>query len=202
MATRTHVYAMLDRERRYQDAQFGGRPHEIPSWLMLARREMEEAEEKWCRGDEEGAKAEVVQACAVLVAGLEQHGPAEEPRHTAILTRLGEETRVDRVAGTLTAGKPADDGALARSSSARAAGPRPGRRVYDARDVSARTGGSRIGAVFSVNAETGAFSVNWDDGGANTSHSASEWGRAILPIPTPPPRPLTPPTPPGGRRGR
>jgi hypothetical protein len=88
---RSDVYAAINRERRYQDAKFGGRPHEIPSWLMLAKREIEEAEEKWCRADkdEDGAIAEVVQATAVLVALLEQHGVAEEPKHKAVIDALG-----------------------------------------------------------------------------------------------------------------
>lgn len=81
------IIRFVDRERRYQDLKFGGRPHEIPAWILLARRELEEAEEKWCRADvdEEGARAEIVQALALLVACLEQHRPAEEKKHTDVL---------------------------------------------------------------------------------------------------------------------
>jgi hypothetical protein len=87
------VFQFVDGERAYQDEKFGGRPHEIPSWLMLAKREIAEAEEKWCRADkdEEGARAEVLQALAVLVACLEQHGPAHEPKHREVISRLENE---------------------------------------------------------------------------------------------------------------
>lgn len=76
---RTTILAAIARERQYQEAKWPDHEHELPTFIMIARAELAEAEIAWCR-DETGvhARAEIVQAIAVLVACLEQHRPAEE----------------------------------------------------------------------------------------------------------------------------
>jgi hypothetical protein len=81
MIPRPHIYAAIDQERAYQCAK---RPtshahgHELPGWMAIMRRELDEAERAWIEGDGAPANdqslAELIQVVATGVAALEQHG--------------------------------------------------------------------------------------------------------------------------------
>jgi hypothetical protein len=77
---RTAVYAAIDVERAYQDAQWGTikeNPHRLYEWLRIAHEELHEAQEAHFRGEVGNTvpmRAEMLQTAAVLVAALEQYG--------------------------------------------------------------------------------------------------------------------------------
>lgn len=75
-----HIWAALLRERAFQDAKYGllsEKPHEIPTWIVIMRRELQEAEDAWLKlGDVEAMK-ELLQAVAVGIAAIQQHGVQE-----------------------------------------------------------------------------------------------------------------------------
>jgi len=78
------IFDAIKRERDYQDEKWGSplvNPHEIPAWLMIMRRELNEAMDEWTRrkgktANQEALK-EILQVIAVGVACLEQHGVIE-----------------------------------------------------------------------------------------------------------------------------
>ncbi len=77
MATRWEVYTAVSREREYQNKKWGTpleHPHDVPGWLLIMRGELEEAEQAWLKSSNEAALSEVLQAVAVGVACLQQHG--------------------------------------------------------------------------------------------------------------------------------
>ena len=89
------VFDAISRERDFQDAKYGpvtippfnreqGRGgHELGTWLVILRKELEEAETAIVHGgSKQGTgrnhvRAELVQIAAVAVAALEQHGLTE-----------------------------------------------------------------------------------------------------------------------------
>lgn len=84
----TDVFVAITNERAYQDKKWGTinqHPHEVPGWLLIMERELQEAKDAWTtqRGDR-AALMEILQVAAVAVACLEQHGvisrtPARPP---------------------------------------------------------------------------------------------------------------------------
>lgn len=72
------ISAAIGRERDYQDAKYGpDRPHPIPSWLLIMRAELAEAEAAWMKRDDAEAMCEVLQVVAVGIAAIERHGVHE-----------------------------------------------------------------------------------------------------------------------------
>lgn len=77
--TRQEVFDMLNKEREYQEAKWGTieeRPHSIPGYLLIMRKELEEAESGWMKNapGRDSALQEILQVAAVAIAALEQHG--------------------------------------------------------------------------------------------------------------------------------
>lgn len=77
-ATQQQIFEASLRERAYQDAKWGNKPHEVPGWLLIMRAELEEAMHAWVKHDgSREALKEILQVVAVGVACLEQHGVVE-----------------------------------------------------------------------------------------------------------------------------
>lgn len=77
---RDKIYHAIDRERDYQDKKWGDvkeHPHEVASWLLIMKKELQEAEDAWMKTGDDEAIREVVQVIATGVACLEQHGVQE-----------------------------------------------------------------------------------------------------------------------------
>lgn len=72
------------RERQYQQKKWGDNPHEIGAWITIVRRELREAEDAWCEGNNAAGLEELLQVASVVMACLEQHGIVERP-HLAML---------------------------------------------------------------------------------------------------------------------
>lgn len=77
--TMDQVFEAIRAERDYQTNKWGpldSRAHGIPGWLLILRKELEEAEEGWSKNvpGKHSALAELVQVAAVAVAALQQHG--------------------------------------------------------------------------------------------------------------------------------
>lgn len=77
--TITDVVGEIRAEREYQDTKWGSlaeKPQSIPGWLLILRKELEEAEEGWMKNriGRDSALGEIVQIAAVAVAALQQHG--------------------------------------------------------------------------------------------------------------------------------
>jgi hypothetical protein len=77
--TREFVFAAIDKERQYQENKWGTikeRGQSIPGYLLILRKELEEAELGWIKNKtgRDSALAEIVQIAAVAVACLEEHG--------------------------------------------------------------------------------------------------------------------------------
>jgi hypothetical protein len=73
------VYAAITAERNYQDNKWGTiaeHPQSIPGYLLIIRKELEEAENGWMKNvrGRDSALAELIQIAAVAVAALQQHG--------------------------------------------------------------------------------------------------------------------------------
>lgn len=82
MEQRMHpgVHGAIQRERAYQDTKWGNiqeKPHDVPGWLLIMRKELEEAEAAWMKGSDADAMRELLQVVAVGVAAMEQHGAHE-----------------------------------------------------------------------------------------------------------------------------
>jgi hypothetical protein len=74
-ATIEQLQAAIQRERAYQDSQWGTvqeNPHDLAGWLAIAGEETEEAYQAWIKkpGDK-AAKAELLQAVAAGIAWLD-----------------------------------------------------------------------------------------------------------------------------------
>lgn len=77
---RTHIYAAIDRERAHQDRKYGtpaDRNLSIKAYANIATREIAEAIEAFYCDNHPHALAELLQAAAVIVACIEQHGLIE-----------------------------------------------------------------------------------------------------------------------------
>lgn len=79
--TLEEVFEAISRERAFQDTKWG-KPHDtghnIPAWLLIARKELREAEDAWVeKAGNDYALEEILQCAAVLVACLQHHGIVE-----------------------------------------------------------------------------------------------------------------------------
>ena len=77
MADFAQVVNALATERAYQDDEYGTLPERnlsIGDYLVIARGELEEAEQAFRDGSRADALCEMMQVAAVLVACLERHG--------------------------------------------------------------------------------------------------------------------------------
>lgn len=68
------VYAVITEERVYQDKKWGIRSHEIPTWFLILRKELDEAEEAWLKKGDRESIIELSQVVAVGVACMQEHG--------------------------------------------------------------------------------------------------------------------------------
>jgi hypothetical protein len=73
------VFAEIRKEREYQDAKWGTiaeHQQSIPGYLLIIRKELEEAENGWMKNVQgrDSAMAEILQIASVAVAALEQYG--------------------------------------------------------------------------------------------------------------------------------
>lgn len=79
--SREEIYEAVDRERSYQDRKWGtfaeGRSHALPAWMLIMRKELEEAENAWMKSTDDDVRRELLQVVAVGVAALEEHGVTE-----------------------------------------------------------------------------------------------------------------------------
>lgn len=75
---REFVYDTIDIERDHQLTKYGAdKLQSLAGYLLILRRELEEAEEGWMKGIDVGRNsplAEIVQIAAVAVACLERYG--------------------------------------------------------------------------------------------------------------------------------
>lgn len=74
---RSTVYVGIEAERNYQDNKWGPiekKYHSIPSWLLIMKKELIEAEDAWMKHGDSEALLEILQVIATGVACLEQHG--------------------------------------------------------------------------------------------------------------------------------
>jgi len=78
------VFDAVVREREYQDNKWGtieDHPHDVPGWILIMRKELEEAEDEWVHnGGDVPALREILQVIAIGVAALEQHGVFEREK--------------------------------------------------------------------------------------------------------------------------
>ena len=74
MASREAVLEELDLERDYQDKKWGKRDHKLPSWLLIMKSLLDDAEQAWMVSQTDRTKQKILQAAAVGVAALELHG--------------------------------------------------------------------------------------------------------------------------------
>jgi hypothetical protein len=77
--TMEQVFELIKNERIHQDNKWGTideRSHEIAGWLLILRKELEEAEIGWCKNLEgkHSSLRELVQVAAVAIACLQQYG--------------------------------------------------------------------------------------------------------------------------------
>lgn len=79
MSTLEEVFEKIRAEREYQDNKWGTieeHPHDLPGYLLIMRKELEEAENGWMKNSSgrNSALQEILQVAAVAVAALQQHG--------------------------------------------------------------------------------------------------------------------------------
>lgn len=86
---RAEIFQAIEREREYQVRKWGTieqNPHTVFEWLGIMQKELSEAQIAWIEneGDKEALR-ELLQAVAVGIACLEQHGvyEREEPPATS-----------------------------------------------------------------------------------------------------------------------
>lgn len=77
--TFNEVIASIKEERDFQDKKWGlldERKQSIPGYMLILRKELEEAENGWCKNVEgkHSSLAELRQVAAVAIACLQQHG--------------------------------------------------------------------------------------------------------------------------------
>lgn len=74
------VFDAIKNERTYQDFKWGDieqHPQDIAGWLLIVRKELEEAEHSWVKGNPDESLKELLQVVATGIAALEQHGIVE-----------------------------------------------------------------------------------------------------------------------------
>ena len=78
------IQQAISRERDYQDEKWGDNPHSVGEWLLIVEAELSEAKRAWVKNEgNEDALKELLQAVAVGVACMEQHGIVERSHHPA-----------------------------------------------------------------------------------------------------------------------
>jgi hypothetical protein len=76
------VYHAITNERDFQDSKWGDltqKRHAIPSWLLIMKKELQEAEDAWMKESNYRALEEILQVVATGVACMQQHGIVERP---------------------------------------------------------------------------------------------------------------------------
>lgn len=75
------VIAAILAEREFQDQKYGFGGHEIGTWFLLIKAELEEAESAIIKGGEgrNSLESELIQVAALCVACLQQHGLEDKP---------------------------------------------------------------------------------------------------------------------------
>lgn len=80
-----YIWDAMIQERNYQDTHKGidgKNKHDIPGWVLIMRKQLDTAVMEWIDGDVDKSLAEILQATAVGVACLQQHGvPDAALRH-------------------------------------------------------------------------------------------------------------------------
>lgn len=85
MTSREDVYLAVSKERIYQDRKWGLKQQSVPGFLLIMRKELEEAERAWAKnvqGDRQTVLEEIVQVAATAVACLEKYGVQGLPEST------------------------------------------------------------------------------------------------------------------------
>lgn len=77
--TYDEVVASIKEERDFQDQKWGTleeRSQSIPGWMLILRKELDEAEIGWCKNvqGKHSSLAEIRQVAAVAIACLQQYG--------------------------------------------------------------------------------------------------------------------------------
>jgi hypothetical protein len=99
----SHIVQAIIHEREYQDTHKGvegKNKHEIPGWVLIMKEQLDAAAIAWLDGGIDKALAEILQATAVGVACLQQHGvpdiafrgaldPEPEPPYAVTLKSKG-----------------------------------------------------------------------------------------------------------------
>jgi len=70
------ICSLIDNERKKQDRIHGkieDHPHSVAEWMLIMRKELQEAENAWIKRGEVSSIMEIIQVIAVGVACLEQH---------------------------------------------------------------------------------------------------------------------------------
>ena len=73
----SYIWDAILKERKYQDThkgQDGKNKHDIPGWVLIMRKQLDTAVMEWLDGDVDKSLAEILQATAVGIACLQQHG--------------------------------------------------------------------------------------------------------------------------------
>lgn len=81
-ATFEKIIDGIKEERQYQDNKWGTidtKPHQLPAWLLIMKKELIEAEDAWMKKTNEEVLCEILQVIATGVACLEQHGVITRP---------------------------------------------------------------------------------------------------------------------------
>lgn len=79
------VVDAVEIERRFQDCKWGpieANPHTLAGWLLLMRKELDEAEMALIKGGtgRDAVMQEILQVVALGAAAIEQHGVDGNPR--------------------------------------------------------------------------------------------------------------------------
>ncbi len=74
--TREEVYLQIDKEREYQQNKWGDKPQSLPGYLLILKKEIDEAIDGWMKNSEgrDAPLNEMLQVAAVAVACMEQYG--------------------------------------------------------------------------------------------------------------------------------
>jgi len=75
------VIRAILKEREYQDIKHGFGGHELGTWFLLIKAELDEVEHAIIKGGSgrDAVAAELIQVAALCVAALQQHGLEEFP---------------------------------------------------------------------------------------------------------------------------
>ncbi len=68
------IWDAIVRERHYQDGRFGPPDHTIPGWVLILRKQLDNAVDHWFDEDTDKALTEILHVIAVGFSCLEQHG--------------------------------------------------------------------------------------------------------------------------------